>query len=337
MLKRYSLTLLAATAIGIVACQGASAADMGLPVKAPPVAPPPPLWNWTGFYFGGVFGLGVSRSQLSEANPSGLQNFLGEGFDLSGTFAGEGFGGVPAINFGTQIGVGPQGGFTAEYKWQAPNSPYVFGITGQFSFADLQGSTNTSTSFSGFFPKDTVCTKNFRSCQITGNQSTTISGKVKDIALIDALFGITSGPQDRTLWFVKGGAAWAKTSWSAADNFNGSFTEFGLAGTVHPGNSGTSIGSAFASANSNRWGWNVGTGVEFGLWGNWTAKIEYDFLDFGSYDVNLNTTTNIKSVGFGSGTDFFTTSLNRTMHVQQQIHLVQVGLNYKFDWATWGH
>ena len=40
------VTLLAATAFGFAGIQAASAADMGLPLKAPP--PPPPAWTWTG-------------------------------------------------------------------------------------------------------------------------------------------------------------------------------------------------------------------------------------------------------------------------------------------------
>jgi outer membrane immunogenic protein len=334
MIKRFSLTLLAATAIGVVvASQGASAADMGMPVKAPPVAPPVPMWNWTGLYAGGVFGVGISRNKLTDLdnNASNLADgLLCEGCS-AGTFSQGG------INLGTQIGVGPQGGFVLGYKWQAPNSPWVFGIDGQFSFADLQGSTSNSNSASVFFPKFTACFKSFRTCQVNVNTSTNVSSKVKDIATIAGLFGITSGPQDRTLWYVKGGAAWAKTAWSAADALNGSVVEFGVGGGIHPEDSGSVAATAFSSTNSSRWGWMVGTGVEWGLWGNWSAKIEYDFLDFGSYDVQLNGTANGSFLGFdGCGTNFgcsFSGSTNRTLHVDQQIHLVQVGLNYKFDWA----
>jgi opacity protein-like surface antigen len=333
MLRRLSLSLLAATAIGVVASQGASAADM--PIKAPPaVAPPPPLWNWTGLYAGGVFGLGVSRNKLTDVDPTGasnLANSLCEG-NCGGPFSSGN------INLGTQIGVGPQGGFVLGYKWQAPNSPWVVGIDGQFSFADLQGSTNNSNSASVFFPKFTGCTKSFRTCQINVNSSSNISTKVKDIATIAGVFGITSGPQDRTLWYVKGGGAWAKTQYDATANLNGSVVEFGVGGGVHPEDSGSAVASFSSSANKSRWGWIVGTGVEWGLWGNWSAKIEYDFLDFGGYDVALNGTGNVSFLGFTCGTSCGGGSapFSRTLHVDQQIHLVQVGLNYKFDWANWG-
>jgi outer membrane immunogenic protein len=53
MLKK-TLGLLASAAISLGASQMASAAD--LPVKA--VAPPVPVWTWTGFYLGGHVGAG---------------------------------------------------------------------------------------------------------------------------------------------------------------------------------------------------------------------------------------------------------------------------------------
>jgi outer membrane immunogenic protein len=31
----------------------------------------------------------------------------------------------------------------------------------------------------------------------------------------------------------------------------------------------------------DRVGWTVGTGIEWGLWQNWSVKAEYDYIDFG--------------------------------------------------------
>src|SRR6516164_2160363 len=59
MMRRISLSLLAATAMALIASQGASAADMRMPVKAP--APlPPPVQDWSGIYVGieGGYGWG---------------------------------------------------------------------------------------------------------------------------------------------------------------------------------------------------------------------------------------------------------------------------------------
>jgi outer membrane immunogenic protein len=302
-----------------------------MPLKAAPQPPPPPpLWNWTGLYVGGFFGMGLSRNKFSEANDTVFDNFaasnLCEGISCSG---------LGNHGLGSHNGLGPLGGFTLGYKWQAPNSPWVVGLEGQFAFADLQGSNTNAASASIFTNKGSsgcIGLPKDASCQTNINHNGQISSKVKDIATIAALFGITSGPQDRTLWFVKGGGAWAKTNFATADNLNGSHQEFNSAGeSVFGFNSAASFSG---SSDHNRWGWIVGTGVEWGLWGNWSAKIEYDFLTFGSYDVALNGTAN---VSFPGGCCSFSTAANKTLHVDQQIHMVQVGLNYKFDWGNWGY
>jgi opacity protein-like surface antigen len=39
------------------------------------------------------------------------------------------------------------------------------------------------------------------------------------------------------------------------------------------------------TGEQTRAGWTVGTGVEWGLWNNWSVKVEYDYLDFGKSNV----------------------------------------------------
>src|SRR5438067_3269618 len=117
MLRRISLSLLAATAIGVVTCQGASAADMGIPMKAPPVAPPVPLFNWTGLYAGGFFGMGLSRNQFTGSNNI-LSPTLAEGICEGCSVPGQG---------GSHNGLGPLGGFTLGYRFQNAGSPLVWG------------------------------------------------------------------------------------------------------------------------------------------------------------------------------------------------------------------
>lgn len=52
-------------------------------------------------------------------------------------------------------------------------------------------------------------------------------------------------------------------------------------------------GSA-ATGTFNRWGWTVGAGFEYAIWNNVTAKVEYDFMDFG--DQNQLLTANATDV-----------------------------------------
>src|SRR5215469_11317327 len=72
MIRRISLTLLATTAIGVVACQGALAADILR--KAPPPAPlPPPVQDWSGIYVGVEGGFGWGHQSFSGNTPFGLR------------------------------------------------------------------------------------------------------------------------------------------------------------------------------------------------------------------------------------------------------------------------
>jgi outer membrane immunogenic protein len=68
---------------------------------------------------------------------------------------------------------------------------------------------------------------------------------------------------------------------------------------------------AFAgSSEETRTGWTVGAGIEYGFWNNWSAKLEYNYMDFGSRDVAY-----APGIGFD---------------VDQQVHAVKLGLNYRF-------
>jgi outer membrane immunogenic protein len=58
----------------------------------------------------------------------------------------------------------------------------------------------------------------------------------------------------------------------------------------------------------------VGTGIEYAFLPNWSAKIEYDFIDFGKDNVNF-TLANGGSLGVDS---------------HQFLHAVKFGLNYRF-------
>jgi outer membrane immunogenic protein len=101
---------------------------------------------------------------------------------------------------------------------------------------------------------------------------------------------------DRTMVFVKGGGAWAHNKYDL---------------TV-PGE-----GLAF-NASETRWGWMFGTGIEHAFYGNWSAKVEYDFLDLGTKTVDFGLANFID----GASTDF-----------KQRIHLVKFGVNYRFGYT----
>jgi len=69
----------------------------------------------------------------------------------------------------------------------------------------------------------------------------------------------------------------------------------------------------------NRWGWTLGMGLEYAFLPNWSAKIEYDFIDFGSQTYNFPVTST--AVG---ATNF----ANRSYTLM--VHEMKLGVNYHF-------
>lgn len=66
------------------------------------------------------------------------------------------------------------------------------------------------------------------------------------------------------------------------------------------------------STSSTRVGWTAGAGLEYAFLDNWTAKIEYLYVDLGSFDT-------------GFTAPLVTNNVDLTMNV------VRAGLNYKFS------
>ena len=131
-MKKFLLVSVGLLALGMGA--PASAADMA--VKAPPPAPLPVIYNWSGFYIGGNGGWGQSRNCFDFVDAFGV--FVADG-------CRERSGGL----VGGQIG----------YRWQA--SQWVFGLEAQGDWADLSNqrisllnpdfSTRTQTDAIGLF------------------------------------------------------------------------------------------------------------------------------------------------------------------------------------------
>ena len=64
------------------------------------------------------------------------------------------------------------------------------------------------------------------------------------------------------------------------------------------------------SASSNQFGWTFGAGLEYAFMGNWTAKLEYLYVDLGSFDANTGPLVN-------------------TVSFKESI--LRAGVNYKFS------
>jgi outer membrane immunogenic protein len=114
------------------------------------------------------------------------------------------------------------------------------------------------------------------------------SANTRWISTLAARFGVVLG--SGALLYGKAGGAWV-------DNH----------ATITNLNTGASI-----SASNRNSGWVVGGGVEWAIAGNWSAKLEYDF-------VKLDDLT------FGPGPFF-----GDTFTASREIQMFKVGLNYRF-------
>jgi outer membrane immunogenic protein len=288
--------------------------------KAPPPPPPPPIWTWTGFYIGAHVGAGWSRQEFTTADPKCFGGLVDSEFD--------GFG-CENSKRGSHNAIGGLGGAQVGFNWQT--GIIVFGIEAQYSWARLKGDHADSTLLV-LHEFDTDISDLYQL-----NTQSRFSSEIKGIGTIAGRLGIVSGPQDRTMFYVKGGAAYAKENFR--ETVNGSFLK--LSGE-YSGSSfeGLDVRSRLISGDftgsRSKWGWMFGAGVEWGLWDNWSAKIEYNYLDFSDKNVKLaGSLCSEKFVDSESEPVVRDCKpFDRTHKIDQDIQLIKFGLNYRF--GPWG-
>ncbi len=269
--------LSAALAVSAIVSSGAAmAAD--LPVRTYTKAPivVDPVYNWTGFYVGANLGWSFGRSRTDV------------------TIAG-----VPFASTSQRMD-GILGGLQAGYNWQSGRA--VFGLETDIQATDQKGSSSLSQFIPGtpaipcilFDPPAPAC---IVGTGIPGIPSitgiATYQNKLPWFGTFRGRLGFT--PADRWLLYVTGGLAYGEVTTSETLNVNGAVVGF--------------------STDRTRVGWTAGGGVEAAVWGNWTAKLEYLFIDLGTINDTL--------IGIAPITPVATSS-----RVTDQI--VRVGLNYRF-------
>lgn len=116
-----------------------------------------------------------------------------------------------------------------------------------------------------------------------------------EVTWLSTVTGRAGYAVDKLLFYVKGGGAWAHDNYWDVDDTRGNI----------------------ADASETRRGWTVGGGVEYAFAPNWSAKVEYNYLDFGTSRVRLTCPTCM--LGF-----FY-------KDITQDIHAVKLGLNYRFN------
>jgi outer membrane immunogenic protein len=153
---------------------------------------------------------------------------------------------------------------------------------GRSSWSDpLTGASNSFTSGAGFLGGGQVGANyqwnvlvlgvegDFNWTGMKGNGSDFLGEAIgTETQSTSTIAGRVGAAFNRLLIYGKGGAAFARD--------RGTFTD--LAGNI-------------ASSAFTRTGWTAGAGLEYGITTNWSAKIEYDYLSFGSQPLNFMTAT----------------------------------------------
>jgi outer membrane immunogenic protein len=273
------------------AMQSAMAADMAVkaPIyKAPPVVDYDP---WTGFYIGANVGYSWSKwdsTSLAAIFPTGA------GFTTAAS---------PSVN-------GWLGGFQAGYNWRV-NRTWLVGLEGDIQISGERASSDgvaTSARIPefGFDFNDIFTTRVSNSWKFPWFG--TLRGRIG--ALVDP----------ETMLYATGGLAVGEFKMSSSASVTCQQFGPGSTGTIPTGNpcipaAGTpALGAVAFSESTTRAGGAVGAGIEKKFNRNWSGKLEYLYLDFGTRT-------------FFSGTGTATS-------VRLRDNIVRVGINYAFDSAV---
>ena len=189
--------------------------------------------------------------------------------------------GFPAVAVGFPIAQNSRSGFLGGgqvgYNYQSGWA--VFGVQGDIAGMDVKGTTPCLFVLS---------------CTAKSDWLATVSGRFGGVVA------------DRTLVYVKGGAAWLNTTHSLnVPAFGG-----GLGGFTG------------LSAESTAFGWLLGLGAEYAFTPNWSAFIEYDYMDFDRKNVAFN----LAIPGGPAAT--------ANVSIQNKLSIAKVGVNYKFNWGA---
>jgi outer membrane immunogenic protein len=290
----------------------ALAADLAphMYTKAP--APVVAVYDWTGFYIGGNVGYSWGRSSTTQSFTDSVTGTLLAAYPTK-------------FNLDGVIGGGQAG-----YNWQ--RDKWVFGLEADIQGSAEKGSTNAvcpgnTTIFTP--PGGSSTPAAVSSACSLGHAGDTNAFNVNGQAVSDALsqkidwFGTFRGRIGSTfiaptlLAYVTGGLAYGDVK-----------TTNTVSGTnvTNPGGQGVNGGtiltpvSATFGNSSIRAGWTLGAGIEGVISGNWTAKLEYLYIDLGNVSGSI-----VTPVVAPSG-NFVTASYNS--HVTDNI--LRVGVNYRW-------
>jgi iron complex outermembrane recepter protein len=284
-------------------------ADKAPIYKSPVVS----AWNWAGFYLGGNIGYGAGHSNTdAELSTNGsLLRAAKNAADINGFV----------------------GGGQAGFNWQS--GIWVAGIEADFQRSRRRTGTTT------FECASAICNPAMGEFNINAPVQASLKHRLEWAATLRGRLGVTPTPE--SLVYATGGLALGRITTS------GTVTGFGLTRTEafvqgfedstttvidDDGNevevpvqiptqipvvigSANPVSTSFADSRIKA-GWTVGLGMEARLGGNWTGRVEYLYMDFGSVSTSATLLQN-------------STPLAITFNSRITDNVFRVGLNYKFD------
>jgi opacity protein-like surface antigen len=222
-------------------------------------------YNWSGFYVGGHFGAAQGKGHVG---------FVGTGVEVDPYIGGYLLGGQAGYNF--------------------QNGSFVAGVEVDVSKTNINGTRTCGTSPGvdgagvtvAFSPLLLTCRSDF-----------------DWLATAAVRLGVTAWWSDRTLFYVKGGGAWARE-------------EVTVGCILGPNNSAAGCRNAANvftngfSATHDKVGGMIGVGSEFGLTRDWSAKAEFTYIRFRDHDVTATDGT--------------------VLNIGASVAEAKIGVNYRF-------
>jgi outer membrane immunogenic protein len=222
--------------------------------------------------------------------PPPVPVFTWTGFEL-GLHVGGGAGktSVNLLQFSDSYSTsGPFGGLHLGYNYQF-TGPIVIGLQAEYNFAGITGSRTGIPSFE--------------------------STDIQQFGSVDGRLGLAF---DRLLIYGIGGFAYA-------DIRNHILCGQTQCGGFPPVSPLGLLGPVTRDFGANRYGFDVGGGLEYNLWGNWTARAEYRFYRWNSLTFN--------DAGFGAFGNPFNIAIPNHRD-GEYLHTGRIGLTYKFAWPS---
>jgi len=189
---------------------------------------------------------------------------------------------VGFLNAGTTTDVNPVGVVGgAQLGANYQFAPWVVGIEGSFTSSALTASTSTPT--------------------LVGPPTPTAERATSNPQWLVAATGRFGYAANTLLFYAKGGAAWMHAEYTQ---------DIVAAGVV----------TATQALNNTRTGFIAGAGLEYGMTENFSAKLEYDFYDFGTANYVYGLVGPAMPVS-----------------IKSDVQVLTVGLNYRLNWTGGWH